>query len=159
YEEAIEFWQQSAAFYQSQEKPVEAARNARAMIDPLILLGRYDEALALADSAREILIARGEKILLAQLENNVGNLYHRTDQYQQALECYDRAREVFAEADDRKALTIVHQNSANIYYNLDDFRRSQEAYQQAFELACEQQMELSAAKAKYNLGYLHFLKG
>src|SRR5262249_26202955 len=68
YEETIEFQQQAAAIYRSQGKPVEAARVARSMIDPLILLGRYDEALALADSARETLIAHGEKILLAQLE-------------------------------------------------------------------------------------------
>ena len=159
YEEAIEFWQQSAALYESEKKPVEAARIARSMIEPLLYLGRYDEALALADNTRGTLIAYGEKILLAQLETNVGNIYHRTDQYQQALECYERAHKVFAEANDRKALAIVTMNLANIYKSLDDFRRSQEAYQQAFELACEQQMELAAARAKYNLGYLHFLKG
>jgi CHAT domain-containing protein/tetratricopeptide (TPR) repeat protein len=159
YEEAIEFWRQAAEIYRSQEKHVEAARMARSMIDPMILLGRYDEALALADNAREMLIAHDEKILLAQLETNVGNLYFRIGQDRQALECYQRAREVFAEANDRKALAIVVPNIANIYTRLDDFRRSQELYQWAFELACEQQMELAAAQIKYNLGYLHFLKG
>jgi tetratricopeptide (TPR) repeat protein len=159
YEEAIEFYREAAGLYRSQEKPVEAARIARSMIDPLMLLGRYEEALALAEDARETLASFGEKILLAQLETNIGNLYHRTDQYQHAIECYDRAREVFTEANDKSALAIVTLNSATVYSNLDDFRRSQAEYTQAYELSCEQQMDLIAAQAKYNLGYLHFLKG
>src|SRR5215813_11538604 len=48
YEEAIEFYQQAAAIYRSQEKPVEEARIARSVINPLVLLGQYDKALELA---------------------------------------------------------------------------------------------------------------
>src|SRR5262249_3545345 len=129
------------------------------MIDPLMYLGRYEEALALADVTRETLIAHNEKILLAQLETNVGNLYYRTDQYHQALECYDRARAVFAEAEDHAALAFVSLNSANVYMSLDDFRQAQEAYQRAYEHGIGQKMDLVAAQGKYSIGYIHFLKG
>jgi CHAT domain-containing protein len=159
YEEAIEFYRDAASIYQMQEKPVEAARIARSMIDPLMLLGRYEEALALADGARATLITHGEKLLLAQLETNIGNVYHRVDQYQKALECYHSARDVFTEANDSAALAMISQNCANIYSCLDDFRRAKAAYQQAYNLATEQEMDLTAAQAKYNLGYLNFLKG
>jgi tetratricopeptide (TPR) repeat protein len=159
YEEAIEFYREAASIYQMQEKPVEAARIARSMIDPLMLLSRYDEALTLADAARETLTAYGDKILLAQLETNIGNIYHRVDQYQQALECYHSARDVFVEANDMSALAMISANCANVYSCLDDFRQAQDAYQRAYELATDQEMELTAARAKYNLGYLQFLKG
>ncbi len=159
YEEAIGFYRQASTLYVSHEMPVDAARIHRSMIDPLMYLGRYDDALALADKAREIFIEYDEKILLAQLETNVGNIYHRTDQYHRALDCYNKAKFVFSQANDLSSLAIVTLNSANIYSNLDKFRESQLAYQQAYDLSCEQKMGLIAARAKYNLGYLHFLKG
>jgi CHAT domain-containing protein/tetratricopeptide (TPR) repeat protein len=157
--EALELYLEAAALYCAGNRPVEAARTVRAMVDALMYLGRYDEALAKADEARQVFETHGERLLLAQLETNVGNIHHRLDQYRQALACYERARVVFAEADDATALAVVALNCANIHSSLDDFRQAQELYEQACDLYESRGMTLAAAQARYSLGYLRFLKG
>lgn len=159
FHEAVSFFTEARALYQSAGQVVDAARMARSMIDPLMYLGRYDEALSLATDARAVLSANQERILLAQLDTNVGNVYHRLDQNRKALDCYERARAVFAAEDDKFALAIVTFNSANIHANLDDFRTAEALYQQAYELYHTLDLEQYAVDVKYSLGYLHFLKG
>ncbi len=159
YVAATESYQQARQIYQTNDKPVEAARVTRALIDTLMYQGDYDLALKLADEAREIFAQHDEKLLAAQLESNVGNIYHRLDRYQEALNCYERAQKSFAALDDQRALATAAYNAANIHSCLDDFRRARELYQQALDLFQEQGIESFAASARYALGYLRFQTG
>ncbi len=121
--------------------------------------GKYDQALALADEARQVFDAHGETLLAAQLETNVGNIHHRQDRYQEALACYGRAQEIFAAVDDKTALATVAYNAANIHSSLDDFRQARALYHQSYDLYHAQGMELAAEQSRYAIGYLHFLTG
>ncbi|MDX2032207.1 MAG: CHAT domain-containing tetratricopeptide repeat protein [Blastocatellia bacterium] len=159
YADSVDCFKQAGAIYQEQGAPVEAARMVRSMIDPMMYLGQYEEALLLADGARRILSSHHERGLLAQLETNVGNLHHRMDQYQAAKSCYEAALGAFSELNDQTAQAIVSFNLGNIQSNLDDFRQAQALYDAAYELYARQGMELSAAQVRYSIGYLSFLKG
>ncbi|HMV47748.1 MAG TPA: CHAT domain-containing protein [Blastocatellia bacterium] len=158
YPEAVRYYEQAQVFYHQAERAVEAARIQRAMVDALIYLGRYDEALRLADEARGVFEAHGEKLLLAQLESNAGNVYHRLDRNAEALARYERAAELFAVCAPEQLAQVTF-NRANVYCNLDDFHRAQELYELAHELHCRNQDELGAAQTRYSIGYLHFLRG
>ena len=63
--------------YASQELWKEAAVTLNSSIQPLILLGEYERAFAASKRAREIFTRLGEGKRLANLENNVGNIFHR----------------------------------------------------------------------------------
>ncbi len=159
YASSVDDFKQAREIYQRQGCPVDAARMVRSLIDPMMYLGQYEEALSLAEGAREVLGVHEEHILLAQLETNVGNLHHRLDQYQAAKDCYERALTVFADAGDRIGQAIVSFNLANIQSNLDNFREAESLYQAAFDLYDREGLALSAVQTRYSLGYLHFLKG
>ena len=152
-------YEQSHIIYQAQGEAVEAARVARAMVDALMLLGKYERALHLAEEARQVFLAHNEHVHAAQLEVNVGNIYHRQDRNHEALDCFQRAGKILHEAGDRVAQATVAINSANIYVNLDDFRQAKELYEKAYEGYLGEGKTALAAEAKHNLGYLHFLTG
>jgi CHAT domain-containing protein len=158
YAEAAEHYEQARQLYREAGRDVERARVERAMVDALIYLGRYDRALDLADEARQVFEKYDERLLLAQLESNTGNIYHRLDRNLEALDHYERAAEIFAAcAPDQ--LAQVTFNRANVYCNLDDFRKAQSLYEQAYELHCRNEDQLGAAQTRYSIGYLHFLCG
>ncbi|MGE0885465.1 MAG: CHAT domain-containing protein [Blastocatellales bacterium] len=158
YTEAVGHYEQARRLYREAGCEVEMARVERAMVDALIYLGRYDEALELAGDARQAFERRDEKLLLAQLESNAGNVYHRLDRNAEALSCYERATVLF-ESVAPEQLAQVTFNRANVYCNLDDFRRAQSLYEQAYELHCANEDRLGAAQTRYSIGYLHFLRG
>lgn len=158
YAEAVEYYEKAGRLYREAGREVEMARVERAMVDALIYLGRYDEAIRLADEARQVFVRHDENLLLAQLESNAGNVYHRLDRNREALASYERATELF-EATDPSQLAQVTFNRANVYCNLDDFRQAQSLYEQAYELHSAQEDQLGAAQTRYSIGYLHFLRG
>ena len=96
----------------------EAATLQMQTIGVLIDLGRYQDALRLAKAARRHLAA-SESVQLAQLENNIGNIYYRLDRYQQSLTHYNRARDVFSVAGDETMRAFVDFNRANVLAEMD----------------------------------------
>ena len=121
-------------------------------------LGRYDEALAVADEARQIFEQHGEQLLLAQLESNVGNIYYRLDRNTEALNHYERAAAIFA-VQAPEQLAQVTANRANVYCNLDDFQQAQWLYQKAYDWHVLNHDHLGAVQTRYCVGYLYFLMG
>jgi len=70
---------------------VERARVLRSMIDPLMHLGRYEEALEAGRRAREILCAHDRPRLAAQVDTNLANVHHRLGRDAESLDAYERA--------------------------------------------------------------------
>lgn len=159
YAEALESYEQARSLYAAAGCDVDRARVERAMVDACIYLGGYDDALRLAEQAREVFTRHHETLLLAQLESNAGNIYHRLDRNLEALACYDRADREFAALDDRDGLARVSFNRANVYCNLDDYQQAEILYQRAYDLHTELENPTGAMQARYSLGYLHFLRG
>lgn len=124
----------------------------------LIDLGRYQDALRLAKATRRQLAA-SEPVQLAQLENNIGNIYYRLDRYQQSLAHYDRAREVFAVAGDETMRAFVDFNRANVLAEMDRHTEAlalTESAAAGFERAAQPAF---AAEARFHIAYLQFLRG
>jgi CHAT domain-containing protein len=157
--ESVELYEQAEAIYLRLGKEMEAARVARARICVLMSLSRYDEALQVADKAREVFQRHNQPILLAQLESNVGSIYHHLDQYRDALRFYDRAREIFTRHQDQMGLTDACFNSANQYTQLNEFEKALALYQEAQAGYEKLDMPLMVNQTDYSIAWLYFLRG
>ncbi|HXD51285.1 MAG TPA: tetratricopeptide repeat protein, partial [Burkholderiales bacterium] len=136
----------------------EAAALQMQTIGVLIDLGRYQDALRLAKAARRHLAA-SESVQLAQLENNIGNIYYRLDRYQQSLTHYNRARDVFSVAGDETMRAFVDFNRANVLAEMDRHAEAlalTESAAAGFERAAQPGF---AAEARFHIAYLEFQRG
>src|SRR5437899_726372 len=94
---AIGLHDEAYQIYSSRERWKDAAITLNSSIQPLILYVEYERAFAASTRAREIFSRLGERELLAILENNVRNIFHRQDQLDEALAHYERADKTLAE--------------------------------------------------------------
>lgn len=135
----------------------ESAAQARlGLMDALTYLGEHDRALDTGRSVLRYYRRKENAVMAARVMTNIGNVYHRMDRNHLALSYYDKARAIF-EGDGGIPLAVVDYNRANIYANLNQLDRASELYTNAAEIYSGQGMELAAAKARYSLGYIHFL--
>ncbi len=82
YRAAIEHHQQAIQLYESLRDWKEMARTLSSSIQPMILVGEYDQAFQAVARAREIFSQLDDPWRLARLEINVGNIYHRQDRFE-----------------------------------------------------------------------------
>ncbi|HXG65831.1 MAG TPA: CHAT domain-containing tetratricopeptide repeat protein [Blastocatellia bacterium] len=158
YAEAAALYESAAASLRLAGLPAEAAGVRIHQVDALMLMGRYSEALRIARSARQLL-ARESPVKLAQLENNVGNVYYMLDRYRAALKHYDRAHEIFRTAGDEAMLAFVDYSRSNILAEMDRPHEAQALLERAAAAWDKAGRTLLAAQALYNLSYLQFLRG
>ncbi|HEV2489210.1 MAG TPA: CHAT domain-containing tetratricopeptide repeat protein [Candidatus Acidoferrales bacterium] len=148
-----------AKVFEKHHNASELGKTLLTSIQPLILLGEYDRAFAAAEHARKLFLQVGDKRLLARLEINVGNIYHREDRFEEALACYERAYEQLLPFKDAEGLAAIWSNLAVCLISLNDFHRALATYQRARN-HCEQHgMSVLTAQADYNIAYLHYLRG
>jgi tetratricopeptide (TPR) repeat protein len=155
--DAERLYEQASQSLKSAGLKTEAAALQTQVVGVLIDLGRYQDALRLAKGARRRLAA--EPVQLAQLENNIGNIYYRLDRYRQSLIHYDRAREVFDVAGDETMRAFVDFNRANVLGEMDRHAEAlalTESAATGFERAAQPAF---AAEARFHIAYLQFLRG
>src|SRR5260370_30220692 len=85
---AIDHHQQAVRLYESLGNWNEAARTLSGSIQPMILVGEYDQAFQAAERAKEIFTRLNDSRRLARLEINVGNIYHRQDRFAESIAHY-----------------------------------------------------------------------
>jgi CHAT domain-containing protein len=136
----------------------EAAVIQKQRVDALKHLGRYDEALRVANAARRVL-SRKDPIELAQLETNVGNIYYQLDRYNKALEHYDRAREIFSTAGEDSMRAFVDFSRSNIFTEKDRPEEALALLESAASAWERSGSTLLAAQARFHIAYLQFLRG
>src|SRR5215471_7912786 len=156
---ATELHQKSFQLYESLGSWREAARTLSSSIQPLILLGEYDEAFRAAERAREIFTRFDEPWRLARLEINVGNIYHRQDRFEESIAHYERAYEGLLPHKDVEGIAVVLSNMAVCLISLNDFPRALATYQRARSFCSQHNMPLLVAQADYNIAYLYYLRG
>ena len=156
---AIELNQQSFDLYESLANWKEAARTLIGSIQPLILLGEYDQAFHAADRAREILTRLDDQRRLARLEINVGNIYHRQDRFEESIAHYERAYQGLLPYKDVEGIAVVLSNMAVCLISLNNFARALATYQKARSFCEQHNMPLLVAQADYNIAYLYYLRG
>jgi len=138
---------------------VERARVLRSMIDPLMHLGRYEEALEAGRRAREILCAHDRPRLAAQVDTNLANVHHRLGRDAESLDAYERALSVFREHGDDGAVAIVEFNRAHVFLERNELGDAGRGYRRARDWFRRQGQELRENQCRYALAYLAFVAG
>jgi len=156
---AIEMHHSAAALFEETGEKQELARTLSGSIQPMLLLGRYEEALAAAEKARSIFAEQGNSWRIARLEINIGNVYHRQDRFCEALEHYQFAYNELLLHDDSEGLAAVLSNLSLCYISLNDFPRALEFHQKGRQHCAEKGMPILVAYADYNIAYLYYLRG
>src|SRR2546421_9842002 len=156
---AIEHHQQAVRLYETLGNWNEAARTLSGSIQPMILLGEYDQAFHAAERAREIFTRLDDPRRLARLEINVGNIYHRQDRFEESIAHYERAYEGLLPYKDVEGIGVVLSNMAVCLISLNDFPRALATYQRARAFCQKHNMPLLVAQADYNIAYLYYLRG
>ncbi len=156
---AVEHHQQAFRLYESLGAWDEGARTLSSSIQPLILLGEYEQAFQAAERAREIFARLNDPWRLARLEINVGNIYHRQDRFEESIAHYERAYTELMPYKDTEGMAVVLSNMAVCLISLNDFPRALATYQKARSFCQQNNMPLLVAQADYNIAYLHYLRG
>jgi len=156
---ATELHERAFQLYESLGDWKEAGRTLSTSIQPLILLGEYDQAFRAADRAREIFTRLDDQRRLARLEINVGNIYHRQDRFEESISHYESAYEGMLAYQDVEGIAVVLSNMAVCLISLNDFPRSLATYQRARSFCSQHNMPLLVAQADYNIAYLYYLRG
>src|SRR5882762_11917298 len=159
YRAAIAHHQQAFQLYESFGNWNEAARTLSSSIQPMILVGEYDQAFRAAERAREIFARLNDPWRLARLEINVGNIYHRQDRFEESIAHYERAYTELMPYKDTEGIAVVLSNIAVCLIRLNDFPRSLDTYRGARSFCQQNNMPLLVAQADYNIAYLYYLRG
>lgn len=128
-------------------------------LQPLILLGNYEESRLREEKARRIFKAQGDKLRLARLDANLGNILHRQDRFQEALVLYHRAEQSLQQFDAMDDLAIVLNNIAVCLISLRDFPSALETYRRLRTYSEQRHLQQLTVQADYNIAYLHYLQG
>jgi tetratricopeptide (TPR) repeat protein len=156
---AIELFQVALKQFEGAGAEQEAGRTLSSSIQPLMLLGRYERALEVAEQARGIFRRAGDLWRLARLEINVANIHQRQARSSEALEAYERAYQQLGPYKDQEAMAAALHNMAVCLISLNDFERAIETYRRARNVSAENNMPLVVAQSDYNIAYLYFLRG
>src|SRR5258707_3681740 len=156
---AIEHHQQSFRLYESLGIWNEAARTLSSSIQPMILVGEYDQAFQAAERAREIFTRLNDPRRLARLEINVGNIYHRQDRFEESIAHYERAYAGLTPCKDAEGIAVVLSNMAVCLISLNDFPRALATYRGARSFCQQNNMPLLVAQPDSNIAYLYYLRG
>ena len=139
----------------------QVARTLSSSIQPLILQGRYPQALAAEQEARRIFAAQGNQWRLARLDLNLGNIFDRQDRFSESLECYERAYQYLAlhEQDDPEGVAVALHNMAVSYVSLHQFRKAAAIYEKSRAFAASHDMPVLVRQSDYNIAWLYYLRG
>lgn len=158
--EAIEAFSAAAAAALALGDPTLAARVQVGSVDSLGMLGRYDEAQALAEALERTLVAQGESDAAGKVIFNLGALHYRRDAYAAALACFERAGEAFASSPQAPfLLPHVWTNTALALTFLDRTDEALALYQQALVAFRETEQWGEAAIVEANIGFVHQVSG
>jgi len=157
--DAVALHDRARILFEDAEAWEEVGRTLSSSLQPMMLLGEYDRALAAAKHAREIFQRHGDLRRLARLEINVANILHRQDRFAEALEGYRRAYDQLLPLGDVQPVAVSMHNMAVCLIGLDDFQGALEMHHRARDYCTAQNMPLLAGQADYNIAWLHYLRG
>ena len=159
-EQALDRFETAAALFAGEGDELDHAATLSSAIHAMALLGRYDEAYAAAATARSVFEARGEKLRLARLDTNEGNILFRQERIDEAQDRYRAALRGFEEIDSgpQDIAGALH-NIITCSIALHDFEGSLATYERLLRHCEKHGLDQAAAQAGYNIAYLHFLRG
>ncbi|HET9219514.1 MAG TPA: CHAT domain-containing protein [Terriglobia bacterium] len=132
--EAQPLFEQAVKLFSEAGLMPEAGRTTVTVMENLMYLGRYEEALRLAGPARAALEKVGDTRYLALIEVSLGNLYYRLRRYGESLEHYSLADEGCTDPDIVAAIGL---GRAHVLTGMNRFDEALEAYETTRQ-HCEQ---------------------
>lgn len=159
YRQARNAYFRSRRTFAQADRPFERAVCAIGLVDACTHLGRFQEALRVAREARTVLLRQGDRVRLAKLETNVGNLYHKLDDIKGALTRYERAAKLLEPDGSSLDRARLNHNLANILTSLGRRREAEALYIGAQETFAAEGEHVLAAQARYGIACLRFLTG
>jgi CHAT domain-containing protein len=160
YTDALQSYQEALSLFRALGRENDVGRTLYGgSLQALIYLGQYDQAFAWALEARDIFQRLGDRLRLARLDSNMGNILYRQDRFEEALAYYQRALEGFGGQSATRDIAITLRNIAVCHISLMDFERALEAYAHARAHCLNNRMPLMVAEADYNIAYLYFQRG
>ncbi len=160
YREALQSYQRALTTFRRLGRDIEVGRTlSGGSLQALIYLGQYDKALIWAQEARRIFESAGDRLHLARLNSNTGNILYRQDRFEEALQYYDRALREFTHQGEPRDIAITLRNIAVCHISLSDFDRALETYRKAREHCRQSGMPLMVVEADYNIAYLYYQRG
>jgi tetratricopeptide (TPR) repeat protein len=159
YEKAIEDYRRAAELFETQGADVEVGRSLSSGIQALIFRGQYEQAKQWASRAEAIFRRHNDRLRLARLDSNVGNIYFRQDRPAEAIERYQRALEGFEAAGEPRDIASALSNVAVCSINLGQFSSALAHYEKTRDYCEAHGLHNLAARADYNIAYLYYLRG
>ncbi len=160
YREALRSYEKALAVFRRLGREPEIGRTLYGgSLQALIYLGQYDKALAWAQEARQIFERLGDRLRLARLDTNSGNILYRQDRFEEALDYYRRALTEFRRQGEPQDISINLRNIAVCHISLADFDKALETYREAREHCELSGMPLMVVEADYNIAYLYYQRG
>src|SRR4051812_10120803 len=79
--EAVRAYENAISIYRRLGRDLDIGRTYNGALHTLIYLGRYAKAISWGEKARKIFTKYGDRLRLARLDLNLGNIYYRQDQF------------------------------------------------------------------------------
>ena len=159
YEEAIPYYESVVEKLEQLGEDRQAARTRIGYAAALAHVGRLQEALGVASTAKHWFSENDDEQGLARLFTNLGIIHHRLDEHMRGVEYYGKAAKIFEKLGDKRALAQTFNNLGNVLSMLDQFEQSDNMYERAEKLSEELNLADLSAQASYNRAYLQYLRG
>ena len=153
YRLALKYYLKALRLHRAAANKEGVARLAKGLIDVYKYLGKYDEALKIGKESLYYFRKKKLHIDVAQVLNNIGNLYHRMDNNRIALSYYNKARAIFVQKGGFQ-LAMAELNLANVHANMNQLKKAEDLYREAADLYHEAGMDISETRARCSLAYL-----
>lgn len=156
---AVECYEQAAKLFRAAGKDAESARTGIGQMFALMKLGRFEQALSLANAIRDVFDRHQDTLALAKVDMNLGNIHYQQGQYNLALEAFERATASFLALGDTLYGAMNQINQANALILLDDFRRAEQLHEQARPVFESADLRTVAASVDHDLALLQYSRG
>lgn len=161
YEMGVELYDEAAEIYRKQDRLIDQAKSQIGKVGSLGNLGRYEEALEVAQWANDILVAYSEKRPQATLMLNMGVMHEILGELTKALEVTDLAADLYGQLGTvgEPGLGLAQMNRGLILRSLGRFDESIQASQTAREILTRLDQNVEAARAQQSLALTYFVLG
>jgi tetratricopeptide (TPR) repeat protein len=123
------------------------------------MLGRYDEAIVVAQAAHAVFKASGDDLAAGKIELNMSNLASRQGRFREAVEHCASAVKHFARTGSAMWLAMAENSLANGYMELSELRRAERFYRSALARARGSKLQVTEAEIEASLGRLEMMRG
>jgi CHAT domain-containing protein/tetratricopeptide (TPR) repeat protein len=157
----LQAYDRAAEIYAALGDPVRQAESLIGKLYALMNLGRYEQAFAEGEWAREVLRSHGEWLTLARLKTNLALLHSRLGRDAEALELLDLARQAYLQlgVEGEAYWPRVEVNRATVLRNLGRYEEAIQACQEADRMFRQMGQEVSSALARQGLAVTYYVMG